>query len=195
LKDDELDAWRREWQAQPAVPLDVIRKVERDTVRMRWARWALLAPTAVAAGTTVIAATNPRVDSIVFASGMWVLVVLSWLASEKNLKGLWAPAQQTTAAYLDLAIERARKAIKSVRAGRIVSPLITAFVLAGVWEGMKSQGRLESAGDYRIVTAASVYTIGIIAFVMFLNERRRKKTEAELGYLLDLQRRLKEGGR
>jgi hypothetical protein len=60
---------------------------------------------------------------------------------------------------------------------------------------MKSQGRLESAGDYWIVTAASVYTIGIIAFVMFLNERRRKKTEAELGYLLDLQRRLKEGGR
>src|SRR5262249_16093130 len=150
LNDDELEGWRREWQAQPAVPLDVIHKVERDTVRMRWARWALLAPTAVAAGTTVIAATNPRIDSALFACGMWVLVVLSWLASENNLKGLWAPAKQTTAAYLDLAIERARKAINGVRAGRIVSPLITAFVLAGVWEGMKSQGRIESAEGYWI---------------------------------------------
>ena len=197
MNDDELEVWRREWQAQPAVTMDLIRdlirKVKHDTLRMRRSRWALLAPTAVAAGTTVIAALNPRIDAIVFAGGMWVLV--AWLASEQGLKGMWAPAQQTTAAYLDLAIERARRAIKTFQSGRLLSPLITAFVLTGVWQGMKSQGRLESTAGYWSLAAASLYTIGIVAFVMFLHHKKQKKTEAELEYLLDLQRRLKEGER
>jgi hypothetical protein len=197
--DDELEVWRREWQAQPAVTMDLIRdlirKVERDTVRMRRSRWALLAPTTVAAGTTVIAALNPRIDAIVFAGGMWVLVILTWLALAQGLKGVWTPAEQTTAAYLDLAVERARRAIKSFRSGRLLSPLITAFVLTGVWQGMKSQGRLESASGYWSLAAVSLYTIGIVAFVMFLNHKKQKKRQAELEYLLDLRRRFKEGGR
>ena len=195
MKDDELDVWRRQWLAQSAVPDELIRKVEHETVRLRRAHWAFLAPAAVAASTTLIVVFNPRLDSIVLAAGMWVLVALSWWAYAQNMKDMWAPASETTAAYLDLSIERCRRALRHFRYGDMISPLITAFVLAGVIEGMKSQGRLESAADIGVAITTSLFTIGVVAFVMFVNNRQRKKTQTELAHLLDLQRQLKEGGR
>ena len=91
MKDDELEGWRREWQAQPAITMDLIRRVERETVTMRWDRLLLLAPAAVAFGTTVIAALNPRIDAIVFAAGMWIFMALSWWFLIQNRNGIWGP--------------------------------------------------------------------------------------------------------
>lgn len=195
MKDDELEGWRREWQAQPAVTMELIRRVERETVTMRWDRFLLLAPAAVALGTTVIAALNPRIDAIVFAAGMWIFMAASWRFLVQNRKGIWGPSSETTAAYLELSIERCRRKLKDFRFGRVLSPFITAFVLAGVWQGMASQGRLESAEGYWILGAASLFTIGVVAFAISAQNQKRKQTEAELEYLLDLQRQLKEGGR
>jgi len=195
VKDDELDGWRREWQAQPAVTMDLIRRVERETVTMRWDRLLLLAPAAVAFGTTVIAALNPRIDAIVFAAGMWIFMASSWWFLVRNRKGIWGPSSETTAAYLELSIERCRRKLKDFRFGRVLSPFITAFVLVGVWQGFASQGRLESAEGHWTLITASLFTIGVVALAMSAQNKQRKKTEAELEYLLDLQRRLKEGGR
>ena len=195
MKDDELEGWRREWQAQPAITMDLIRRVERETVTMRWDRFILLAPAAVAFGTTILAALNPRIDAIVFAAGMWIFMAAVWWFLIQNRKGIWGPSSETTAAYLELSIERCRRKLKDFRFGRVLSPFITAFVLAGVWQGMVSQGRLESAEVYWILIPASLFTIGVVALAMSAQNKQRKKTEAELEYLLDLQRRLKEGGR
>src|SRR5262249_561792 len=55
MKDDELEIWRRQWHSQPDVPIDLIRKVERQTVYMKLQRLALIAPVLVGVGTIVAA--------------------------------------------------------------------------------------------------------------------------------------------
>ena len=190
MTDDELEIWRRQWHSQPAVPIDLIRRVERQTVYMRLARWSLLAPTAVSVGTSVIAALDGRIDAIVFAVGMWLFVAIGWWFSELNTRGIWAPAAETTAAYLELSIERCRRQLKDYRFGRVMALLITAFVLIGLYQGLKSRGALETASQYWVTGATYVFTVAVVSFAMFLQNQKRKKTEAELTYLLNLQRQL-----
>src|SRR5262245_33158487 len=132
MRDDELEVWRKQWQSQRTVTIDLIRRVERETIYMRLGRWAYLAPVAVAVATTVAAILDGRIDAIVFAAGMWAFVGIgSWFVV-RNQKGIWAPAAETTAAYLDLSIERCHRRLRDFRFGRVLAPLITAFVLIGL---------------------------------------------------------------
>ena len=44
MTDDELEKWRQEWRGQPAVPIDLIRKVERETAYSTLGYLALILP-------------------------------------------------------------------------------------------------------------------------------------------------------
>src|SRR5579871_684863 len=106
MKDDELEVWRRQWQGQPAVPIDLIRKVERETVYLRLGLYAIYIPYAIGIVTAIGAILNPTLLSIVFAFGLWLFIIIARIFGGQNMKGVWTPAAETTAAYVDLSILR-----------------------------------------------------------------------------------------
>src|SRR5262249_33436883 len=133
MRDDELDLWRKQWCGQPAVVMDLIRRVERETVQMRM-RWVtLLVPAAVATVATVQVATKPNTGGVLFVAGLWLFIgITAWLV-KRNLRGVWTPAAETTAAYIELSIERCRRVKRGYIVGRTLGFFITAFVLFGVY--------------------------------------------------------------
>lgn len=193
MKDDELEVWRRQWQGQPAVPIDLIRKVERDTVYLRWGRYAVYIPYAMGIVTAIGAILNPSLLSIVFALGLWVFILIARLFERRNMKGIWTPAGETTAAYLDLSILRCRSRLASIRFSNVLTPLLTTFVLVGIYEMFATTGKLETRQDYVVVALSFIWTIGVVTFVQIMLARKRKKTAGELAYLMDLKRKLENG--
>jgi hypothetical protein len=72
-----------------------------------------------------------------------------------------------------------------------MSVFVTAFVLVGVYGGLKNAGALKTALGYWITVATFVWTVAVVAFAMIFGPYRMKgKTQAELEYLLTLQRQL-----
>jgi hypothetical protein len=193
MKDDELEVWRRQWRGQPQVPIDLIRKVERQTVYARIGLLTNVLPLLIAVVTMVGAYENPNPLSILFACGLWVFIFVGWLFGVRNSKGTWAPAAHTTAAYVELSIARCRSYLNSFRFTVVMSILLTAFVLVGMYEMLSTAGKLQTRANYETVAFSFLWTIGVMSFVVFLLDRKRRKTKIELDYLLDLQHKLENG--
>ena len=197
MKDAEMELWRQQWQGQPTEVMNLVRRVERESIAMRFAPLAFLAPAGVAAATTVVIALNWQrgnhsIGGVLFAAGLWLSIGISLWFWKHNARGVWNPAAETTTAYIELSIERCRRTERGYRFGRVMAPLVTAFVFLGVYKGMKSGGHLTTTADYWIVAATFLWTICIIAFVMLVNHRQMKKMRDELKYLLRLQQQLSE---
>ena len=190
MRDDELEMWRRQWQGEPAEVVDLIRKVERGTVAMRMGKYLLLAPAVVASVATTLVAMSPSIGGILFVVGLWLFLGFSLWFDNRNMIGVLTPDAETTSAYLELSIERCKRGLRGFRVGRVMSVLVTAFVLFGVYQGLRSGGKLNNATSYWIVAATFLYTIAVVGFVMVVHYRAEKKTRAELEYLKDLQGRL-----
>jgi hypothetical protein len=193
MKDDELEVWRRQWRGQPEVPIDLIRKVERQTVYARIGLLLNIVPLSIAIVASVGAFINPNPLSILIACGFWFFIFVAWLYGIRNSKGAWAPVAQTTAAYVELSIARSRSYLDSFRFTVVFSILLTVFVLVAVYEGSSSAGRLQTREGYEAVAFSFLWTIGVISFVLFVLDRKRRKTKIELAYLLDLQHKLENG--
>ena len=191
MRDDEMEMWRQQWQGQPSVVVDLIRRVERETVEMRMAWFAFFAPAAVGFVATVFVAMSPSLGGILFVAGLWLFGIFTLLFIKWNFKGAWTPHAETTTAYLELSIVRCRRKLRDFRVGRVMAVLVTAWVLFGVYGFLKSAGALKTALGFWITAATFVWTIGVVAFAMYLGPHRMKvKTRAELEYLLTLQRQL-----
>ena len=192
MTDDELEVWRRQWHSQPAVPIDLIRKVERQTIYMRL-EWILqVLPGLIGLGTIIAAFIMQTVPWIFLAIGTWVFILIGWRFMVKNMRGVWAPTAQTTSAYLELSIERCRRKQKDFRFGNVMAMLLTSFVLIVVYQILASSGALRTTRDYWITAAAFLYAIVIVSVVLLLQAVKRKTTEKELAYLLNLQRQLQD---
>ena len=187
MKDDELELWRQQWQGQPAVVIDLIRRVERETAEMRFGWLLFFAPASVAAVATVLVAMKPNTGGVLFAAGLWLFIGIGTWFAKRNSRGVWTPAAETTAAYLELSIERCLRKERDYRFGRVLAVLVTAFVLFGVYEGLNARGALKTTASYWIVGATFLYTIGVVGFALFVQHRKRRKTQRELDYLLNLQ--------
>jgi len=194
MRDDELDMWREQWLDQPAVVIDLIRRVERETAQMRMGGLTLLAPAAVATVLTVLVAMKPNTVGVLFAAGLWLFMgIWGWIA-KRNMRGIWSPAAETPGAYLELSIERCRRTDRGWRIGRVLAVLITAFVLFGVYELISAAGALKTTASYLIVAAVFLWTICIVGSVLlFVQLRIARKMRTELEYLLNLQRQLNTG--
>ena len=101
--DDELEGWQRQWQAQPAVPIDLRRRVERD---LRGRRLRLLGSIAVTVlmggGISLWAARSGEANVFVLAFTVWVFIAVAWALTLQLewLRGPSRPLSETTAAFL-----------------------------------------------------------------------------------------------
>lgn len=193
MKDDELEVWRRQWRGQPEVPIDLIRKIERQTLYARIGLLLNILPLSIAIVVSVGAFMNPNPLSILIACGFWFFNFMGWLFGVRNSKGTWAPAAETTAAYVELSIARCRSYLASFRFMVVFSTLLTVFVLVAVYEALSSRGRLQTSASYEAVALSFLWTMGVMSLVLFLYDRKRRKTKIELAYLLDLQHKLENG--
>jgi hypothetical protein len=186
--DEELNLWRQHWRAQPSVPMDLFRKVEKGTRGMRYYRTAeILVTVMVGGGTAAVAFVTQNVSWIALAGGTWVLILLAWYFSLRYTRGIWAPSAPTTASYLDLSIRRCQWRMKDARYDIVQSVAVTAFVLVV---------------DYFIITdirhePPSLWLLGILFFVIAPGlvvgfELKRRKAKSEMDSLISLQRQLQE---
>ena len=192
MTDDELEVWRRQWHSQPAVPIDLIRKVERQTVYMRL-EWILqILPGLVGVGTIVAAIMMQGLAWIVLAIGTWLFIVIGWLFMAINTRGVWTPTAETTAGYVALSIERCRRKRSDLRFSKVLTALLTGFVLIADYFILASSGGLRSTRDYLTMAAAFAFTIVIVLIILIIQTGKQKHTEKELAYLRNLQRQLED---
>ena len=188
--DTELESWRLQWQSQPQVPIDLIRKVERQTGNMRLYRLGEIFVTVFIGGGTILGALitrNPEVALL--AVGTVIAIVMAWRFSLKHTRGLWAPSADTTAAYLDLSVRRGRWKIADARYDSIQSVLLTIFVCVVDYRIIVSYGKWSRFADAWWLWIFC----GVLSLVLlFLFEGRRNKAKTELEYLSKLQAELGE---
>ncbi len=179
--------WRKEWRTQPAVPIELIRKVERQTVYMRLAKWVLILPLSILLAGTVGAVIRPTPINIILTVGMWLFTLILGATDVRKRKNLWEPAAETTAAYLDLSIERCRHQSAQLRVVKFAIPLMTAFILVAVYTIFRQSGKFESPTAYWIMIASLVWSSAPIWIVFMVMGRVERKARAELDYLLNLK--------
>jgi hypothetical protein len=186
--DEELDMWKQYWQAQPSVPQDLFKKVEKENTHLRYYRVAeVLVTVLIGGGTAAAALVTRNVHWTVLAAGTWVFIVVAWFASLRYTRGVWAPGAPTTAAYLDLSIRRCQWRMKDARYNSVQSVLLTAFVLVVDYYILLDMSQ-RPPSLWLLAIAFIVISPGLV--VGF--ERARRKAKTELDSLVDLQRQLQE---
>lgn len=186
--DVELDMWKHYWKAQASVPMDLFKKVEKETRNLRYYRTVeILVTVLIGGGTAATALVMKTTGWTILAGGTWLFILLAWVFSLRYTKGIWAPGAPTTASYLDLSIRRCQWRMKDARYDIVQSILLTAFVLIA---------------DYYIILELSekppsLWLLGIAFLVMAPClvagfEWKRRNARAEMNSLVNLQQQLEE---
>jgi hypothetical protein len=182
--DTELDVWRRQWQSDTTVPLDLRRRVERQSRFMKLNLIGEILVTIIFGGTiTEWAARSPGAGLTLLAVGTWVYIAVAWTFGLIVNRGDWSPSAQNSAAFIDLSVRRCRGRLAAVRfaAGMFLFQL--AFILAWVYH--YSPARSTSFLTWLFFGSIPIDIVWVCtaAFFGFLVWYRRRK-RAELAYLL-----------
>jgi hypothetical protein len=185
--DPELEAWRRQWQADRSVPPDLQRRVERE---IRAARRGVIVSIAV---TLIFGIAIPlrawlagRPEDLVLAVGVVVFIALTWATSLRITRGAQKPAGATTAAFLDFSILSCRRTLAGITAGAILYVIFLAFII-----GVNYRGALQESPiglwpylmrPRNLVVWAVTAVIGAVVW------RRRRLCQRELRNLLEIRR-------
>jgi hypothetical protein len=164
--DAEWEVWRREWQSETAVRLDLRKIVERQS---RWMRIALIADVLV----TLAAMT-------------WLFVAAAWTFALNANRGNWSPSALDTAAFVDLSVRRCRSRLAAVwfGAGLYVSEI--AFCLGWIYRHSPEPRTPLWAWLFFGSLTIDVVWAATLAFAGALIWYRRRK-RAEIAWLLGLR--------
>jgi hypothetical protein len=185
--DVELQSWQREWQAVAAVPADLQHRVRRQ---VRSARIGLLGSILVTMwfgiGLPVWAVVSQRADVVVLAGGVWLALVLAWIATLTLSRGTWRPAGQTTTAFLEFSILSCRRNRQAIAAAAVLYVMLLAFVKTWVYYELSRQTPLDPwtylTMDFNIVVWLITIALGLLALW------RRRVLQHELDNLMQLRR-------
>jgi len=175
--DAELEVWRREWQSEPTVPLDLRKKVERQSRFMKIGLIGdVLVTVIIGGGTIVWALRSPQPDILLLAVVTWIFLAAAWTLAVTLNRGNWLPSAMNTAAFVDLSIRRCRARLAAVRFGAGLFVVQIVFCLSWIYQH----------NPHRPLRNALFFsTLATVLFFAFLFWYRRKKLR-ELSYFLDL---------
>jgi hypothetical protein len=186
--DDELEDWQRQWQAQPAVPIDLRRRVERD---MRGRRLRLLGSIAVTVfmggGTSLWAARSGDANVFVLAFTVWVFIAVAWALTLQLewLRGPSRPLSETTAAFLEYAIRSRYVRRHGITASAILYAVLFVFML--VWR-YRTAAAAVPLQPWTYLTSAPVLTLLMISGgLAFLAMYQRRRLDRELQNLMNIR--------
>jgi len=193
--DEEFTAWRDEWRKDPAMPIQLVQRIERHTARMQTLRAAEIIVTILVGGAVVAAAVmHPMLDQtywVTFAAGIWLFLAIAWIVSIRSTRDSWRVAEQTTAGYVSLQVRRIERQLERSVLSAIFGALLSAFVLTFVYQavahslanrGVRMGG--EDAASFWIVGGV----VNLVVIVAGIGQRRRMR--AELARLRELQRQM-----
>ena len=191
--DRELDAWRREWQAEPPALPDLKARVERETRTMhRFVVAEVLVTVVIGGGSLVLALLSPGIDMVVLTIGVWVFIAIAWTISFLLRRGAWAPVTATTMAFLDLSILRCRRRREALFAQAVLYALILGFDLAWIYFASEPGTR---HGVVPFLTSPRIAWIWPVTAVLGVAAvRYRRKLTRELAALTSLRQQI-DGGR
>jgi lipid-A-disaccharide synthase-like uncharacterized protein len=176
--DLELDAWRKQWQADTEVPADLRRKVERGSRNLRLLlALEVLITVVIGGGSTLWATMERRTEMVVLCSAVWLFLGAAWTFAILNRRGTWSPVAVSTTEFLDLSIRRCQRRLASAGFGAGLYLVEMAFCLTWLYWDPARRGPLPVIV---YVVATPFVAVGLV--------RYRRKTRAELARLLDLQR-------
>jgi hypothetical protein len=189
---DELETWRRQWQAQGSVPPDLRARVARDIRRRRLSFIGSVAVTIVmGGGTTVWAVLSQRPGSPLVLVGVWVFIALTWTvaAALERRRGSWTPTTETTAAFLDFSIRSCRVRLQGMTAAAILYVAFMVFMLAWQYRAGTTEA---AAGVWTFLASARMGVIGAITLTLAVAfVWRRRLLRRELEALVSLRQQLR----
>ena len=185
-QDAELETWRREWQAEAAVPADLRRRVERQS---RWLKIGIAADTLVTVviggGVLALAARLSQRDMLVLAAATWIFLAAAWTFRLVSHRGLWSPSSMDTAAFVELLVKGCEAKLAATVFGGVLYLSEIAFCL--VWIYRHSAPRASWAAwlffSSRFMDAVWLATFVFFAWLIWY----RRKKQAELTWLLTLR--------
>lgn len=185
--DTELEIWRQQWQSGTTVPLNLRRKVERQSLIMKIALLGdILVTVTIGGAITALAVRSPQAENVLLAVATWVFIAAAWTFSLTVNRGNWSPSAQNTAAFVDLSVRRCRSRLAAVwfAAGLFLFEIV--FVLS--WVYRNSPGHRQPVLTWLFFGSISIDIIWLCtaAFFAFLVWYRRRK-RAELACLLELR--------
>jgi hypothetical protein len=172
IVDNELEAWRDEWESQPVEIPDLAARVKRHSRFMRFMLAAEMLITAIIGGGTIwLAVNNWELDFAVLAGATWLFFAATWGFAVWNRRGSWSPVARTSSAYLEISIRRCRGAIRAVIFGMALFAAEMLFCLAWIYKRTGGPSFL-STSRMMVVVVASV-----LFLVWSLRYRATKKAE------------------
>lgn len=184
--DTELEAWRRQWQSESSVPVDLRRMVDRQS---RWMKTHLasqvLVTITIGGATAAWAVRDPQPHIILLAIWTWVLIVAAWTFSLRVGRDTWSPSAQDTAAFIDLSVRRCRARLAAIPFASGFFLVQMVFVLGWVYK--YSPEHSTPLWKWLLFSSLPIDTVWLctVAFFGFQIWLRRKK-RAELAYFLSL---------
>jgi len=142
--DDELLAWRTDWQAETAPTPEVLEAICRRVRRQSRGMALLLAgELLLAAGALVFlirfALRHPDPVDVATMAGLCLLTLWATACSLWLRRGLWKPETETTAAFLALSVGRARRRLRSLRASWWLLGGEVALFIPWIWHSLTSE--------------------------------------------------------
>jgi hypothetical protein len=178
--DNELQAWREEWKAQPADFPDLARRVKRQSRFMRLMLLTEVLITVVLGGGTIwLAASMRQVDVAVLAWATWIFLAVAWGFGAWNRRGAWRPVSLTSSAYLEISIRRCRSAMRAVIFGMVLFVVEMLFCLAWIYHRTGGASFLYSTAMMAVGVATVAFFVGSLVY--------RARKQGELARLLQLE--------
>ena len=189
--DNELETWRREWQADNFVPPDLRKRVERDIRRHRVSFWASVAVTILMGGGTTLWAVVSGESSVVsVAAAVWLFIGITWATSIQleRMRGSSKPLAETTAAFLEFSIHDCRARRQGIAVAAALYLGFFSFMVAWKYRQLAAEMPLD-VGTY--LTSGRVMTqCAITAVLAIIALGRRQRLNRELHHLMTLRQRL-----
>jgi hypothetical protein len=185
--DTELDVWRQQWQSGPTIPLDLRRKVERQSRILKLNLIAEILVTIMIGGAVAGWAFRSRDAGIILlAVGTWIYIAIAWTFGLIVNRGSWSPSAQDISAFIDLSVRRCRASLAAVWFAGGMFLFQLAFVLG--WVHHYSPAHLTPISKWLFFGSIPIDIVWVCTAVFFgflLWYQRIKR--AELRCLRDLQ--------
>jgi hypothetical protein len=185
--DTELEVWRRQWRSDTTVPVDLRRKVERQSGWMKIALLAdILVTIAIGGWMAAWAVSEPQPSIILLAVWTWILIAAAWTFVLRVNHGNWSPSAEDAAVFVDLSLRRCRAKLSGIRFAAGFFLVQVVFVLGWVYNNSPAQDTPVLTWLFFSSVPIDAVWLCTVAFFGFLIWYRRRK-QAELDYLLSLR--------
>lgn len=192
MSNGEFSKWQDLWQSHQAVPISLIRRVERQTLRMKALRIAEIAVTILVGG-GLIGATiaHPLMERpywVALTLMTWLFTVALWVVSLRSSRNAWRVAEPSISAYIDLQVRRYQQQISGIRSGTIVTLLFSTCLLIIVFGALTHSLRAHNV-SLPLWSIIYFWAVGFVVngAVLLGQMAKKRKLQSELNNLLDVR--------